>query len=528
MLVVMMKQHHFLLAPRLRLRRPMRANHQTSATGCWQSPMSRFLGLLIGVILALPAAAQDVVLVGGTVVDGTGTDGFQASLRIRDSRIVEIGTFEPGPEDRVFDVSGLVVSPGFVDIHNHSANGLEEEPAATSQVAQGITTMALGPDGSSALQIGEFLDVIESAKPAVNILTFIGHGTVRRQVLGDDYQRQSSDQEINDMEDLIDQAMQDGAYGLSSGLEYNPGFYSNTGEVIRLAAVAATYGGIYMSHIRDESYEVLEAIREAIEVGRRAQLPVQISHIKLGTVGVWGRTDEVFEVIDEARTEGIDVLADAYPYNAWSSGLGVLVPSRKFDDPDEVQKGIDDVGGPGTVLITRADAHPEYNFRTLEEIAEDREMSAVELYMEIMQEGGAGIVCASMTDEDVAAFLAYPNVMVSSDGGILARHPRGAGTFPRVLAKYVRDEGIMSLPDAIRKMAAMPAARLGLDDRGVLTEGAWADVIVFDPETVTDRSTFQDPFTLAEGVRYVFVNGTLIWDDGEMTEARPGLVMRNQ
>ena len=488
--------------------------------------MSRVLGLFIGVLIALPVSAQEIVLVGGTIVDGTGSPGFEANVRLRDGRIVEIGAFEPGTGDRVFDVSGLVVSPGFVDIHDHSAGGLTEEPVATSQVAQGITTMALGPDGGGALEIEEFLDAMETATPAVNILTFIGHGTVRRHVLGDDYRRQSSDQEINDMEDLVDQAMRDGVYGLSSGLEYDPGFYSNTDEVIRLAAVASRYEGIYMSHIRDESYEVLEAIGEAIEVGRRARLPVQISHIKLATVGVWGRTDEVFELIDEARGEGIDVLADAYPYNAWSSGINVLVPSRKFDDPDEVRKGIEDVGGPSTVLITRSQAHPEYNFKTLEEIAEDRQMSAVDLFMEIMAEGGAGVVCASMTEEDVTEFLAHPSVMVASDGGILSRHPRGAGTFPRVLAKYVRDESAMSLEDAIHKMAAMPAARLGLDDRGVLEEGAWADIIAFDPETVTDRSTFQDPFALAEGVRYVFVNGTLVWNDGEATEDRPGKVMR--
>ena len=489
--------------------------------------MTRAAGIILALFtIALPVRAQDVVLVGGTVVDGTGSAGFEASVRIRDGRIAEISAFEPSSDDRAVDVSGLVVAPGFVDIHNHSAGGLAEEPAASSQVAQGITTMALGPDGGGPFEVRDFLDTIEADPPAVNILTFVGHGTVRRHVLGDDYRRQASDQELNEMEDLVEQAMREGAYGLSSGLEYDPGFYSNTGEVIRLANVAARFGGIYMSHIRDESYEVLEAIGEAIEIGRRARLPVQISHIKLGTVGVWGRTDEVFEMIDAARDEGIDVLADAYSYNAWSSGIGVLVPSREFDDPEAVRKGIDDVGGPGTVLITGSQAHPEYNFRTLEEIAEDREISAVDLFIEIMDEGGARVVCASMTEGDVTAFLSHPNVMVSSDGGIGARHPRGAGTFPRVLGKYVLDEGAMSLEEAVHKMASMPAARLGLEDRGVLREGAWADVVAFDPETITDRSTFQDPFVLAEGVRYVFVNGTLIWNDGEITEERPGQVMR--
>ncbi len=488
--------------------------------------MLRTVVLLVTFLFASTARAQDIVLVGGTLIDGTGTDRVRANLRIRGERIVEIGDFVPGVRDTVVDVTGLIVAPGFVDIHNHSAGGIQEEPAATSQIAQGITTLALGPDGGGPFEVKEMLDAIEANPPAPNVLTFVGHGTVRRHVLAEDFKRQASDQEINLMEDLVEQAMREGAYGLSSGLEYDPGFYSSATEVIRLASIASRHDGIYMSHIRDESYEVLDAIGEAIEVGRRANLPVQISHIKLGTVEVWGRTDEVFRMIEEARAEGIDVAADAYPYNAWSSGITVLVPSREFDDPAAVRKGIDDVGGPGTILITRSREHPEYSFKTLEEIAEEREMTDVELYMEIVAEGGASVVCSSMTADDVQAFLTHPNVMVSSDGGINARHPRGAGTFPRVLAKFVREEEVLTLEQAIHKMAAMPAERLGLEDRGVLTEGAWADVIAFNPETVIDRSTFQDPFVMAEGIEYVFVNGTLVWEEGEITEARPGLVLR--
>lgn len=488
--------------------------------------MLRAVVLVVIFLFATTAWAQDIVLVGGTVVDGTGTERVQAHVRIRDARIVEIGDFEPGVRDTVVDVTGLIVAPGFVDIHNHSAGGIQAEPAAISQIAQGITTLALGPDGGGPFKVKELLDDIEANPPAPNVLTFVGHGTVRRHVLADDFKRKASDLEINQMEELVEAAMREGAYGLSSGLEYDPGFYSSADEVIRLANIASRHNGIYMSHIRDESYEVLDAIGEAIEVGRRANLPVQISHIKLGTVEVWGKTDEVFAMIEEARAEGVDVAADAYPYNAWSSNILVLVPSREFDNPDAVRKGIDDVGGPGTILITRSQAHPEYNFKTLEEIAEERDMTDVELYMEIVAEGGASVVCSSMTAEDVRTFLTHPNVMVSSDGGINARHPRGAGTFPRVLSKFVREEEAMTLEQAIHKMAAMPAERLGLEGRGVLTEGAWADVIAFNPETVIDRSTFQDPFVQAEGIEYVFVNGTLVWDQGEITEARPGRVMR--
>jgi len=312
---------------------------------------------------------------------------------------------------------------------------------------------------------------------------------------------------------------------LSSGLEYEVGGYAETGELVALAAVAARHGGIYMSHIRDEADKAFDAFTEAIAIGERAHIPVQISHIKLGTVGVWRKAAEAIALIDTARKRGVDVTADAYPYNAWSSTITVLVPDKRYDYPPSVEKALGDVGGAQNVLIVRHAAHPEYEFKTLDAIARERKTTAVGQFIEIVKDGGAGVVCTSMVDEDIRAFYQQPWVMVGSDGGINTRHPRGAGTFPKVLGRYVREQKWLTLPEAIAKMTSMPADRLRLKDRGRLTKGAVADVVVFNPDTVNDRSTFSDPMTLPSGIEKVFVGGVLVWDGGKPAGGRSGSVL---
>src|SRR5437870_3219756 len=258
---------------------------------------------------------------------------------------------------------------------------------------------------------------------------------------------------------LVDRGMREGAVGLSSGLEYEVGSYSETAELVEMAKAAARHGGIYMSHIRDEADKAFDAFKEAIEIGERAHIPVQISHIKLGTVNVWRKSADAIRLIEDARRRGVDVTADAYPYNAWSSTITVLVPDKRYDYPPSVERALADVGGAANVLIVRHAAHPEYEFRTLDAVARDRKMTPVDLFMQIVKDGGAGIVCTSMVDEDIRAFYQRPWVMVGSDGGINARHPRGAGTFPKVLGRYVREQHWITLPDAIRKMTRAPAER---------------------------------------------------------------------
>ena len=307
--------------------------------------------------------------------------------------------------------------------------------------------------------------------PALNVLTFVGHATVRSQVMGEDTNRAATPTEIDQMKSLVEQAMKEGAFGLSSGLEYETGKPATTEELISLAQVAGRHGGIYISHIRDEADKTLEALTEAIQIGRQGRLPVQISHIKVATVAVWGKAIEAVALINEARRRGQDVTADCYPYDAWNSTIRVLIPSGRHDDAAEVRRGLDDVGGAGNVTIVSCKAHPDYEFQTLEAIAQKEGISPVDLYMKIVRDGGAGIVCRSMKESDIRVFYQQPWVMVSSDGGIGSRHPRGAGTYPRVLGRFVRELHWLTLPEAIRKMTSLPAARLRLRDRGVIRYG---------------------------------------------------------
>ena len=484
------------------------------------------LTLLLGTIFVPGQSASGSILIrGGSLIDGTGRPARIADLRIRGHRIVAIGELRPRRGEVVIEARGKVVAPGFIDIHNHSERGFSNDPDARSQVRQGITTIAVGPDGGSPWPIGEYLQWARQKGLATNLVAFVGHATVRRQVLGENYKRQATPAEIARMAQLVEQAMKEGAVGLSSGLEYDIGNPASTEEVIALASVAGRYRGIYMSHVRDEADLAMDAFREAIRIGREARVPVQISHIKLGTIGVWGQADEAVRIIDEARRSGLDITADCYPYDAWASTITVLVPSRRHDDPLAVAKGIADVGGAGNILITSCKAHPEFERLTLEEIAKRCATTPVDVYIQIVRDGGAGVVCKSMTDEDIRTFYKQPWVMVSSDGGIGMRHPRGSGTFPRVLGRYVRERGWLTLEEAVHKMTALPASRLALRDRGLLKKGLKADVIIFDPQLVIDRSTMLEPFLEPVGVETVVINGQVVILNGESMGVRPGKVV---
>ena len=346
-------------------------------------------------------------------------------------------------------------------------------------------------------------------------MVMVGHATVRRQVMGDDYKRAAREDEIARMAALVEQGMSEGAIGLSSGLEYEVGSYSETKELVELSKAAAKHGGFYMSHIRDEADRAFEAFREAIAIGEQARIPVQISHIKLGTVGVWRKSADVVRMIEAARKRGVDVTADCYPYDAWHSTITVLVPNKQYDDPVSVKKALDDVGGAQNVMIDRDTAHPEYEFKTLDAIAKEKGITPVELFIQIVKDGGASVIGTSMVEEDIRRFYTQPWVMVASDGGIGLRHPRSAGSFPRVLGKFVREQRWLSLQEAIRKMTSAPAARLKLTDRGTIAAGKRADLVLFDPATIADRSTFQDPFVLATGVKTVWRGGVPVWDGAD-------------
>jgi N-acyl-D-amino-acid deacylase len=470
-------------------------------------------------------APTNWTIVGAELLDGTGAPPRRADVRIAGDTIVDVGAITPPLEDRVVDGAGLVLAPGFIDAHNHSTDGLDSDPDAITQISQGITTIAVGQDGSSPYPLNDYLTRRRTTPAALNVAVLVGHATVRRQVMGDDFKRVATAAEIRQMEALVDQEMRAGAIGLSSGLEYEVGSYASTEEVVSLARVAAQHGGFYISHIRDEADRTIDAVREAIAIGERAKLPVQITHIKLGTVGVWGKAAEVAGLIDAARKRGVDVTADAYPYLAWSSNLKVLVPNKQWTDPASVKEALDDVGGGKNVQITRLPKFPQYVGKRLDEIARSEGISEVDLYIRIVEDDDAGVIGHTMSEDDMRTFLRQPWTMVASDGGIGTSHPRGAGTFPRVLGRFVRDEQWLTLPDAIRKMTAMPAARLGLKDRGVIRPGMKADLVLFDPATIIDRSTFEQPRLRARGIYRVFVNGQPVWTGDHPENNRPGRVL---
>ena len=472
-----------------------------------------------------------VAIVGATLIDGSGGPPFNNSVVIiQGDSIVKVGnqTSVKIPSDaRTIDGRGLVIAPGFIDTHNHSDRGLSEEPTAVTQVSQGITTISIGQDGGSPFPIGEYFANLERNRVALNVLTFVGHATVRAKVMGDDTNRHATSTEIVKMKALVEQGMRDGAFGLSTGLEYEVGKPATTEEIIELARVAGSFGGIYISHMRDEADKSFESFAELIRISREARLPAQVSHIKLGTVGVWGQSRKAVRLIESARKSGLDITADCYPYDAWSSTIRVLVPSGRHDDPVDVGRAIADVGGAANVTIVSCRAHPDYEFKTMETIAKSQNITPVELYMRIVKDGGAGVVCHSMKDSDIQTFYQQPWVMVSSDGGVGSRHPRGAGTFTRVLGLFARERHWFSLQEAIRKMTSLPAKRLGLKDRGLVKAGYRADLVLFDPSTVIDRATFEQPQLISTGIKKVFVNGQEVWDGEKVTGNKPGWVLRH-
>ncbi|HKS54243.1 MAG TPA: D-aminoacylase [Steroidobacteraceae bacterium] len=479
---------------------------------------------------AAPTTATTFVIVNAHIADGTGAPLRNANVRVAGDRIAAIGSFEPQPNEPVLDAKGRVLAPGFIDIHNHSDDELADQPLAESQIAQGITTVVLGLDGGSPWPIGDWLEARRRSPPSLNLAMMVGHATVRELVMKDDFRRTARPDEVTQMARLVEQGMSEGAIGLSSGLEYDVASYSDLDEMVAVAAAAAKHGGFYMSHVRDEAERSFQALDEFIAIGERAHIPLQHSHIKMGTTGVWGRAAEYIRVIETARARGDDLLADCYPYDAWHSNLKVIVPNKQYLDPASVQEAIALLGGPTRITITEFAPNRAYEKHTIAQLAQAANISPVEMYMRLIREGDAandeaGIIGQSMTEADIEAFYKQPWVMVASDGGIGSAHPRGAGTFPRVLGLYVRERGWLTLPEAIRKMTALPAQRLGWKDRGILREGAIADLVLFDPDTVIDRSTFAEPTLTPVGIEKVFVNGVAVWSDGKATGERPGRVL---
>lgn len=478
---------------------------------------------------ARPQEPPATLIRGALVIDGTGAPGIVTSVRVRGDRIVEIGSLETESGEEVIEAGGLVLAPGFIDTHSHHAG--DEDPAALAAVSQGITTIVGGQDGSSPFPLRDLFSSLASSPWAVNVASYAGHGTLREEVMGEDYRRPATPEEIRAMRGLLAGELAAGALGLSSGLEYDPGIYSQTAELLALAADVAAAGGRYVSHIRSEDRYFEQAIEELLTIGREARLPVQISHFKLARRGLWGESPWFLARLERARAQGIEVTADLYPYEAWQSGLTVLFPGRDFGDRGAAEYALAEVVAAEDLLLTEFEPHPEWAGRTLAEIARERgsepAQTLLDLVAQLEADGGSdAVIGRSMREEDVAALLAWPHTNVCSDGSGQSGHPRGWGAFPRVLARYVRELGVLTLEQAIHKMTGLAAQHVGLPDRGILAPGAPADLVLFDPATVADRSTFADPTLPAAGIVEVWVNGVAVYRVGEPTGARAGRALR--
>lgn len=519
------------------------------------------LALIALAAATAPLAAQtpryDVLISGGTVVDGGGSAGFRADVAISGDRVVLVSRtpIAAGEARRVIDATGLVVAPGFIDLHAH-LEPITSMPDAESHVRQGVTLALGGPDGGGASPMKPYLDRVAALPLGMNVAFLTGHNTIRRRVLGT-ADRAPTAAELQQMRAHVAQAMGEGAFGLSTGLRYVPGFYSKTDEVVALAQVAADSGGIYTSHLREEGLGLIEGVAEALEIGRRARIPVVLTHHKAIGRAMWGKSAVTLAMIDSARRAGTDVMADQYPYTASHTGINVLVPpwalsggdtalARRLRDPvlrDSITRGIVDLllndrggGDLRRVQFSRVEWDSTLNGKTLHDLAvrmgvDPVPEQAAPVVLEAVLKGGAGAIYHVMDEEDVQRIMAHPQTMIASDGrlnrlGDASPHPRAYGTFPRVLGKYVREERVLSLESAVRKMTGMPAARLGLTDRGCVRAGCVADVTLFDPRTVRDVGTFEDPHHYPEGIPYVLVNGVPVVDGGRFTAARPGKVLK--
>ena len=519
-------------------------------------PLASLLVCFCTIAVAATAHAQadsaDVLIRGGTVVDGTGAPPRQGDVAVRGDRIIFVGNASHAhlSAKRIIDASGLVVTPGFIDAHTHTLEDLSspERHGNVNYLMQGVTTVVTGNDGASPLDIAKTLETWQREGIGTNAALFIGEGSVRGHVMGMSDAKPTPPQ-LDSMRTLVSRAMNAGALGMSTGLYYAPGSYASTEEVVALAKVAAEHGGIYDTHLRDESsYTVglIGAVNEAIRIGREAHIPIHISHIKALGTDVWGQSDTVIALIKRARAEGVDVTACQYPYSASGTSVGAALLPRwaEADGRDSLLARIADSathvrlvaemrnnlrrrGGASSLLITATrDTSVGRSIRgkTLAQVAAAQNVSPVDAALKIIQHGDASVASFNMKESDIDNFMVQPFVMTCSDGS--AGHPRKYGTFPRKLREYVYKRHLLTLSQAVHLSSVLTAKTLGLDERGTLTVGNYADVVVFDPKTVADRATYEQPTRLATGMRYVLVNGTLAVDGGTYTGALAGRPIR--
>ncbi len=515
-----------------------------------------FLFLLFSLLYSCQQESYDLIIRNGQVLDGSGSEAFKADIGIRGDQIVHIRPNLKGAADREVDATGHIVSPGFIDLHAH-LEPLPLDREAQSHVRQGVTTALGGPDGGGPLRLGPYLDSLQAGGIGLNVAYLIGHNTVRNEVLGM-IDRAPTPEELEEMKALIQTAMNEGAYGISTGLKYLPGTWAKLDEIVELSKVAAQNGGIYTSHLREEGLQLLEGVGEAIRIAELADIPVVLTHHKVVGFPMWGASTKTLAMVDSARAAGLDVMIDQYPYTASHTNIGILIPAwsmeggrydafaERCQDPvlrDSIKNGIlfnliNDRGGNDLkrVQFSRFNWKPELEGKTLYDwpLAEGMEPTlenGAELVIQAQIHRGANCIFHAMSPEDVERIMQHPQTMVASDGRLSQPgkghpHPRAYGTFPIVLGEYVREKGVLDLKTAVHKMTGLPAQRMGLKDRGFLREGYKADITIFDPNTVNAQSTFDAPHQYPVGIPYVMVNGQLAVDEGVYQPILAGKVLK--
>ncbi len=483
-----------------------------------------------------PEPISSYLIADAVIHDGSGAEPFNGDLRFdtTSGRIVAVGDLDAVDGETVFNAQGLTLAPGFIDPHSHHDDEYDKFRHMPGVLSQGVTTIVRGVDGGSQFaSVAEFADYFAANPAAVNIASLSPHGEIRARVMGDDYRRPATPDEINEMAALVSADMGAGAIGMSTGLEYEPGMYAETSELTMLANTVADFGGIYHTHLRDEDDMIFEAVDEALRIGREAGLPVHITHIKLADRFCWGLTDKLLTKLDEARQEGIEATADIYPYEHWASNLAVLFPERDYTDRAAGEIALQRAAAPEDILITRYPANPEFIGLTVDEIARQTEQDPVTTLLELSSaadihrhETGddSGIIARSMNDADIAAFMQWSHMGIGSDGWH-GDHPRGYGSFPRVLGRYVRERGVLSLPVAIHKMTGPNADLIGVADRGRIAIGNYADLVLFDADKIIDNATMQNPTAVSTGVERVWVNGQLAFENGTPTDVFAGAIL---
>jgi N-acyl-D-amino-acid deacylase len=483
------------------------------------------------------AARESTLLIEDVMIaDGTGAPARAGDVRIAGETIAAIGDLQPQDGETVYPGNGLVLAPGFIDTHSHAGGELREHPDALPAVSQGITTVVLGQDGGSFLPLADFFASLETNPVAVNVASYVGHNTLRSQVMGDDYERPATADEVAAMAALLEQELASGALGLSSGLEYDPGIYSETSEVLALAKVAAAAGGRYISHVRSEDRWFEDALDEIIEIGRVTGMPVQVSHIKLAMKRLWGEAPRIIAKLNEARAAGVNITADIYPYEYWQSNLMVLLPERDYTDIAAIEEALEQIAPPDGIWMTEFEPEPSLVGRSLTEIASMRGVEPATAFMQLARaseemeartgHGADSIIGTSMRKADIEQLLLWPHTNICTDGGIEDLHPRARGAFTRVLGRYVREEGLLGLEAAVHRMTGLSAQHMGFENRGVIRVGAQADLVLFDPDSVIDRATPESPERLSEGIRTVWVAGEPVFENGRATGKRPGSIIR--